>query len=90
MSGLYVTSASLPFTRSWGRKTGFKKFIENSSFDQNNKFLRYFAQHETKIHLGEKNLGGYRHFKERKNIPVLIGTSHRKPEYLEIRRMFAQ
>ena len=44
-----VTSASLPFTRSWGRKTGFKKFIENSSFDQNQKFLRYFAQHETKM-----------------------------------------
>ena len=29
-------------------------------------------------------------FKPRKNIPVLVGTTHRKPEYLEMRRTFAQ
>ena len=29
-------------------------------------------------------------FKSRKNIPVLVGTTHRKPEYLEMRRMYAQ
>ena len=26
----------------------------------------------------------------RKNIPVLVGTTHRKPGYLEIRRTYAQ
>ena len=25
-----------------------------------------------------------------KNIPVLVGTTHRKPEYLEMRRTYAQ
>ena len=29
-------------------------------------------------------------FKPRKNIPVLVGTTHRKPEYLEMRRTYAQ
>ena len=29
-------------------------------------------------------------FKPRKNIPVLLGTIHKKPEYLEMRRMYAQ
>ena len=29
-------------------------------------------------------------FKPRKIIPVLVGTTHRKPEYLEMRRMYAQ
>ena len=29
-------------------------------------------------------------FKPRKNIPVLAGTTHRKPEYLEMRRTYAQ
>ena len=29
-------------------------------------------------------------FKARKNIPVLVGTTHRKPEYLEMRRTYAQ
>ena len=29
-------------------------------------------------------------FKPCKNIPVLVGTTHRKPEYLEIRRSNAQ
>ena len=29
-------------------------------------------------------------FKPRKNIPVLVGTTHRKPEYLDRRRTNAQ
>ena len=29
-------------------------------------------------------------FKLRKNIPVVVGTTHRKPEYLEMRRTYAQ
>ena len=29
-------------------------------------------------------------FKPRKNIPVLAGTTHRKPKYLEMRRTYAQ
>ena len=29
-------------------------------------------------------------FKPRKNIPVLISTTHRKPESLEMRRTYAQ
>ena len=29
-------------------------------------------------------------FKPRKNIPVLVGTTHKKPEYLEMRRTYAQ
>ena len=29
-------------------------------------------------------------FKPRKNMPVLVGTTHRKPEYLEMRRTYAQ
>ena len=29
-------------------------------------------------------------FKPRKNIPVLVGTTHRKLEYLEMRRTYAQ
>ena len=29
-------------------------------------------------------------FKPRKNIPVLVGTAHRKPEYLELRSTYAQ
>ena len=29
-------------------------------------------------------------FKARKNIPVLVGTTHRKPEYLEMGRTCAQ
>ena len=29
-------------------------------------------------------------FKPRKNIPVLVATTHRKPEYLKMRRMYAQ
>ena len=29
-------------------------------------------------------------FKPRKNIPVLEGTTHRKTEYLEMRRTYAQ
>ena len=28
-------------------------------------------------------------FKPRKNIPVLVGTTHRKPEFLEMRRTYA-
>ena len=28
--------------------------------------------------------------KPRKSIPVLVGTTHRKPECLEMRRMYAQ
>ena len=28
--------------------------------------------------------------KPRKNIPVLVGTTHRKPEYLEMRITYAQ
>ena len=28
-------------------------------------------------------------FKPRKNIPVLVGTTHRKPEYHEMRRTYA-
>ena len=31
-----------------------------------------------------------RSLKQRKNIPVLVGTTHRKPEYLEMRRTYAQ
>ena len=31
-----------------------------------------------------------RSFKPRKNIPVLVGTTHGKPEYLEMRRMYAR
>ena len=57
MSRLHITSPSLPFTRSWGRQTRFWKFIENSSFDQKQKFLHHFAQHNTAIHLGKKKLG---------------------------------
>lgn len=58
MSGFYVTSSSLPFTRSWGRQTEFWKFIENSSFDQKQKFFRHFAQYDTTIQVGQKkNLG---------------------------------
>ena len=29
-------------------------------------------------------------FKPRKNIPVLVGTNHRKPECREMRRTYAQ
>ena len=29
-------------------------------------------------------------FKPRKNIPVLVGTTHRKLEYLEMRRSYVQ
>ena len=29
-------------------------------------------------------------FKTRKNIPVLVGTTHRKTEYLEMRQTYAQ
>ena len=29
-------------------------------------------------------------YKLRKNFPVLVGTTHRKPEYLEMRRTYAQ
>ena len=29
-------------------------------------------------------------FKPGKNIPVLVGTTHRKPEYLEMRRTYSQ
>ena len=29
-------------------------------------------------------------FKPRKNIPVLVGTTQRKPEHLEMRRTYAQ
>ena len=29
-------------------------------------------------------------FKPHKNIPGLVGTTHRKPEYLEMRRTFVQ
>ena len=29
-------------------------------------------------------------FKPRKNIPVLVGTTHRKPDHLEMRRTYAQ
>ena len=29
-------------------------------------------------------------FKQRKNIPVLEGTTHGKPEYIELRRTYAQ
>ena len=29
-------------------------------------------------------------FKPRKKIPVLVGTTRRKPEYLEMRRTYAQ
>ena len=29
-------------------------------------------------------------FEPRQNIPVLISTNNRKPEYLEMRRMYAQ
>ena len=29
-------------------------------------------------------------FKAHKNIPVLVGTTHRKPEYLEMHRTYVQ
>ena len=29
-------------------------------------------------------------FEPRKNIPVLVSNTHRKPEYLEMRRTYAQ
>ena len=29
-------------------------------------------------------------FKPRKNIPVLVGTTHRKPEYHEMHKTYAQ
>ena len=29
-------------------------------------------------------------FKARKNIPVIVGTTHRKSEYLQMRRTYAQ
>ena len=29
-------------------------------------------------------------FKPRKNIPVFVGTTHRKPKYLEMRRTYTQ
>ena len=40
------------------------KFIENSSFDQKQKFFRHFAQHDTMIHLGKKIFRGYGHFQD--------------------------
>ena len=31
-----------------------------------------------------------RSFKPLQNIPVLVGTTHRKPQFLEMRKAFAQ
>ena len=45
--------------------------------------MAFFSQIEALLSL--KNS-----FKSRKNIPVLVGTTHSKPEYLEMRRMYAQ
>ena len=36
-----------------------------------------------------KALASPHSFKPRKNIPVLVGTTHRKPEYLAMRRTYA-
>ena len=73
-SGFYITNHTrpIPFRRILRLGNGFSnldfsaiwKFIENSSFDQKQKFFRHFAQHDTMIHLGQKIFRGYGHFQD--------------------------
>ena len=72
ISEFYVPSVSLSFTQSWGRKTIFQKFIENSSFGQEQKHLGHFAQHDTTIHLGKKVLGVIGSFKSTMIIIIMV------------------
>ena len=49
--------------------------------------LSYFGHQE---HLLLQVLLSPNSFKPHKNIFLLVGTTHRKPEYLEMRRMYVQ
>ena len=55
-----------------------KRFIITLIF-----FFRY------QVHLLSSSFSAYIFFKPRKNIPVLVGITHRKPDYLEKRRRYA-